>query len=97
MKIIGNFLAVPINEILYPKANLVCYPSSFWMTIDNHVLFWRGRSPQCNTDKKVSDTLSKSILKEIDKNVQELPVTYFDKDHFESIFKGLTKTPGGRA
>ena len=45
---------VPLAEITTPKAGLVCYPASWWLVIDECVLFY-GSSPQCNTDRRVVD------------------------------------------
>jgi hypothetical protein len=93
MELIGKFLAVPIEQIMEPKhPNVTAYPESFWLTINNKVLFYFGNYPQCNRDRNVCEILKDRVCKGYETEIKELPITYFDRGHFISIFRKKIRT-----
>ena len=76
---IGKFmyLKVPIDEILMPLQDRICYNPRYWLvTEDNCVLFYNGHSPQCNTNYQIAQTLSDKGLK---LEVRLLPMVYLEQ------------------
>jgi hypothetical protein len=48
------WLKVPIAQLTSYRPGYVCKAPAYWaVTPDECVLFWRGRSPQCNTNVAV--------------------------------------------
>ena len=52
---------VPITTAIMPFDGAMVIANRWWTVIDNCILFYRGRSPQCNSEEAVSRCLTKKL------------------------------------
>jgi hypothetical protein len=54
-RIEGNWIFVPIDDLITPKAGRICYGPSYWViNSKREVVFWKDyNSPQCNLTKAI--------------------------------------------
>lgn len=55
----GNYILVPMKDILTPKDGRMCFANRWWIvTKDHEVIFFKNYdNPQCNTIKNVTERL----------------------------------------
>lgn len=55
----GNYILIPIQDILTPQDGRMCFANRWWIITKNHeVIFFKNyNNPQCNTDNRVASRL----------------------------------------
>lgn len=68
---------VPLEKLKTPRGGAICYTDTWWIvTPDNCVLFFRGFSPQCNSNEAVAKYLRERLHPTC--TVEKIEVAYLD-------------------
>lgn len=73
----SQYTKVPISKITDPigKDVVQLYHNYWWsVTDDNCVLFFRGKTPQCNMSKNICERITKQFHPEC--KVKQIPLAY---------------------
>jgi hypothetical protein len=74
---IANFTKVPVAKLTTPRNGLECRVNYWWaVTDDDCVLYYKGHSPQCNSDIRVVEHIAQSIP--LTTRPMLLPVAYLE-------------------
>lgn len=55
MSALDKCTKVPLEKALKPFDNALVLTDRWWVVVDNCILFYRGYSPQCNSQKEITE------------------------------------------
>ena len=72
---IDSCTKVPIAKISTPETGLFfVWVNAWWVVVDDCVLFFRGRSPQCNCDERLARKIAEKLYPGAD--VRQIPLAF---------------------
>jgi hypothetical protein len=55
---------IPIQVAKQPKDRYVVHQNRYWIVLDNSILLYKGRSPQCNHNKMICEKIRDKLYPE---------------------------------
>ena len=74
--ILDDCTKLPVSRVTIPFNEARVLTNSYWIVVDECVLMYKGRSPQCNMNKEIAERVRDRLYP--DAEVRFIPLVYLE-------------------